>query len=221
MRKQLDLIGQTFFRWTVISVARIERVKNGTIKYWSCVCSCGTAGELTTSTLKTGHSKSCGCYKRDHPPRRTHNRSKSIEYRIWAAMIQRCTNKNNGAYHDYGGRGITVCEEWLNSFAAFFRDMGERPSPKHEIDRRDNSKGYSKDNCKWVTAKTNQRNKRNNRLISYNGVSKTLAEWAQDTGLLQSTIGLRIDRLGWSVHDALTKPSIRKHHTTVNVTTTE
>lgn len=111
-----------------------------------------------------------------------HGRTGSPLYASYKAMKKRCHDKNDADYCRYGARGIEVCEEWRNSFSAFLRDMGERPEGK-ELDRIDNSKGYFKENCRWVTHKTNCRNRKTNKIIVYNGVSKNITEWAEETGI--------------------------------------
>lgn len=133
-------------------------------KQWLCVCDCGGTTISTSTDLRRGHSRSCGCYRREQASlkNRTHGattgRKASSEYQIWAAMIQRCSNPQKKDYHRYGGRGITVCERW-ESFENFFEDMGQRPGPDHEIDRTDNNARYNPDNCRWVTHTENSRNR--------------------------------------------------------------
>lgn len=122
-------------------------------------------------------------------------------------MIQRCTNHKNKYYPNYGGRGITVCQEWRDSFENFLKDMGECPS-KHQIDRIDNNGGYRKENCRWVTPKTNSRNRRDNRLETHNGKTQCLAAWAEEIGINIKTLGSRL-RNGWSIENAL-KISVAK-----------
>jgi hypothetical protein len=117
-------------------------------------------------------------------------------------MIQRCTNPNSEYYADYGGRGITVCEDWLK-FENFYRDMGDRPSKDHSIDRSDNNGNYCKDNCRWRTNKEQQNNRGNNRLLEFNGTTKTVAGWSESVGIKYDTLYSRL-RLGWSIEEALT-----------------
>jgi hypothetical protein len=129
------------------------------------------------------------------------------EYRIWKDMRRRCLNPNRGDHARYGERGITVASRWLNSFANFFADMGERPSPAHSIDRfPDNNGPYAPGNCRWATATQQARNKRTSHLLTFQGITSTIAEWAERTGLDQKTIATRINTLGWSAERALTEP---------------
>jgi hypothetical protein len=121
-------------------------------------------------------------------------------------MMERCHNRSNKDYPDYGGRGIRVCERW-RAFAAFFADMGVRPSLAHSIDRYPNNDGnYEPGNCRWATSKEQARNKRNNRILRHGGRAATIAEWAEITGLPGGTIQARVTQLRWSVADALSRP---------------
>jgi hypothetical protein len=120
-------------------------------------------------------------------------------------MRSRCSNPNDHAYHNYGGRGIQVCERW-NDYAAFLADMGRKPHPKMQIDRIDNSKGYGPDNCEWAICKKNQNNKRSNRRVEFGGRVQTIAQWAEEIGINYRTLNNRINR-GWTVERALTTPA--------------
>lgn len=141
--------------------------------------------------------------------RRRHGLSYTPEYRAWQTMRLRCTNPKNAAWPAYGGRGIAVCAEWMDSPARFIADMGLKPSPAHEIDRIDNDRGYEPGNCRWVLRSTNDRNRRSNRTLEFQGESATLAEWAERTGIRADTITKRLDA-GWTVELALTTPARSK-----------
>jgi len=132
-----------------------------------------------------------------------HGLSYTSEYRAWQQMRLRCMDPKHKAYPNYGGRGITVCAQWLDSPAQFYADMGPKPSARHELDRRDNSKGYSPENCRWVTRATNDRNRRSNRLVTHNGETLALAEWCERFGKPCDTVKKRLDA-GWPVEKALT-----------------
>ena len=216
----LDLSGRKFNRLEVIAFAGVT---DGRRTMWWCRCSCAdkTIKKVEAYSLKTGSVKSCGCLSRETPHHLTHGLSRKREYRIWQAMIRRCTVEKDTEYHNYGGRGIKVCQRWTESVEAFFTDLGPRPSKRHMIDRKDNNKGYdcggcqdcsSRDaapNCHWVLPKTNARNRRGNVLLTHDGRTATIAEWSELTGIDQSTLWLRLNTLGWSVHDSLVKP-VRK-----------
>ena len=132
------------------------------------------------------------------------------EYSCYRNMKQRCLNPNHFKYSYYGARGIKICERWLESFDNFYADMGNRPSPKHSIERKDNLLGYSPDNCIWEIAKKQMNNTRWNRNITFEGITLTVAEWADKCGLNQSTLRNRITK-GWSIKDAINIPKINQH----------
>jgi hypothetical protein len=204
MPKLIDLSGQKFGRLTVL-----HRVPNqGPEVRWACACDCGNRKELNGSHLKSGNTKSCGCWASDRAKtgiKRKHNRSGTPLYELWCKMRERCGNPSNPSYGAYGGRGIYVCDRWQD-FENFFADMGERPSPKHSIDRIDNDGPYSPSNCRWVGSIREQRaNCRDNRWITYKGETMILSEWARRTGIDGETIAARLDAR-WSVDDALTRP---------------
>lgn len=133
----------------------------------------------------------------------THGLSRSRVYSIYGSMLKRCTNPDAGNYADYGGRGITVCNRWFDSFEKFFEDMGNPPSAEHSLDRINGSRGYEPKNCRWAT-KTEQVNNRSNSIrLTHSGQTLSVMEWAQRLGLPYTTIYYRIKR-GWSVCRALT-----------------
>lgn len=131
--------------------------------------------------------------------------SKRSNYESWRGMIRRCTNPKYALYKDYGGRGIKVCDRWLNSISAFTEDMGQRPPGGFYLERINNNGNYEPGNCRWATRKEQARNKRNNHLITLDGVTLTLAEWSERSGIHFGTILMRI-KLGWPLHRYLETP---------------
>jgi len=205
MSKLIDLNKQRFGRLTVLG--RMDNDKVGGSK-WLCQCVCGTRTVVFGGHLRSGHTTSCGCLQKEVVTKHGHSTTANSQtYRSWDHMIQRCNNINNKYYHNYGGRGITVCQRWEN-FTNFLEDMGERPSGL-TLDRIKNDKGYCKSNCQWATRKQQQRNRRTNRLLSHNGKTQCLIEWSEDTGISTSTIKYRLHK-GWSTKKALTTPVQKK-----------
>lgn len=164
-RTAQDLTGRRFGRLLV--VRRVPTEARG--PRWECVCDCGRTATPLSGQLLGGGVNSCGCIKAENNRARhqTHGMTDSRVYRIWLGMRNRCHNPNQPHYERYGGRGITVCEAWRNSFEAFLADMGEPPTDKHSIDRIDNARGYEPGNCKWATAKEQATNKRPNPPVTW------------------------------------------------------
>ena len=184
--------GQRFGRLVVVK--NVEPDKYGASRYL-CKCDCGGERVVGISKLKSGDTFSCGCAKTKHGGARRSGHEPLFV--IWTGMKRRCYNANDASYKNYGERGITVCREWKNDYAAF-RDWALNNGYRKglEIDRRDNNEGYSPDNCRWVTVKENCRNKRNNRNITINGETKCVSSWAEDVGIRPSLISSWIYRKG-------------------------
>jgi hypothetical protein len=159
-----SLVGIKFNRLLVKSLVERKHGENYRRK-WLCICDCGNEKIVDTTSLKNGHIKSCGCLNKERviEVHTKHGKHKTTEYKAWGSMIQRCTNKKNAFYNDYGGRGISICDSWFN-FANFYKDIGDRPSNNHSLDRIDTNLGYFKENCKWSTREEQQRNKRNTKI---------------------------------------------------------
>lgn len=201
MPPRIDLTGQRFGRLVVISEA--GRSNDGQT-LWHCLCDCGKETTVQGRHLREGNTRSCGCLMQES--RIKHGEAGSRLYHTWNDMIQRCHNENHKCYADYGGRGIKVCEIWLHDFAAF-RDWAVSNGyvDDLEIDRIDNDRGYSPENCRWTTRKQQTRNCRRNHLIEYRRTTKPLAEWAEEKGMSPRTLNSRI-RNGWTVEEALETP---------------
>lgn len=197
--------GTRFGRWTVIADLYQPNKRHNLF----CRCECGTERVVKLDSLRSGASGSCGCERTERLVKLVfkHGHAKSGPtrvYAVWAAMKKRCCNPTDPNYFRYGGRGITVCERWKESFADFLADMGE-PPPKHVLDRSDNNAGYSPDNCKWVTCKESMRNTRQTRFVEINGEKKCLQDWADLFGLKRGTLVGRLKK-GWGIQKALTTP---------------
>ena len=213
MSKLIDLTGCKFERLTVI-----ERADKSSFKgvQWVCRCDCGSMVVVRSGDLKTQKQKSCGCLRRETSAQNgkvltIHGMQNTRLYREWSSMKNRCYNKNAVGYMDYGGRGIVVCEQWKNDFMAFYNwamNSGyDETAPRGvcTLERKDNNGNYSPENCKWATNREQQNNKRNNRLLTYNGETKTAAQWAEEIGINLNTIHSRM-WLGWSDERILTEP---------------
>ncbi len=199
----IDMEGQRFGRYLVIGYAG----KTKKDRYWICRCDCGQTRKVKAGNIVRGTSRSCGCLSRETTGSRvrTHGATKTAEFNIWSKMIARCTNSNNPAWINYGGRGIKVCERWMNSFSDFLADVGPRPSPKHSIDRfPDNDGNYEPGNVRWATQIEQNRNRRSNHFLTFNGITATLTEWSERTGIRKDTLRRRI-AYGWSAEKALTQ----------------
>lgn len=191
-----DLTGRKFGRLTVIEFSHKE--KNGV--YWKCRCDCGNVKAIKAYSLKSGASKSCGCYNKE-PARGLnykHGKTNTRLYRIWKNMKERCGNPSNNHYESYGGRGITVCGEWddtKNGFIAFYNwAISHGYAENLTLERKDVNGNYCPENCCWITLTEQQRNKRNNVYVEINGEKKLLSDWEKDTGVDSSVLTNRIKR---------------------------
>lgn len=210
LSKLVDLTGRTFGRLTVIKLAP----KTDRRTRWICLCECGKTTTVVKDSLNIG-TKSCGCLKggvviHGH----AYAKRPTPEYKTWCGMKERCLNQNNPAYARYGGRGIEICDHWISSFQRFYADMGQKPSPKHSIERIDNDGPYSPDNCKWATQSEQCRNRRNSTIVQYEGKSFTLIGLAEYMGIHYKRLHSLYRYLGYSIEEAvercLAKPTIPK-----------
>lgn len=206
--RPLDLSGIRFGRLTAIRRAPNQ----GSKTCWLCHCDCGTSKIVTLGNLRGGQTRSCGCLipetssaagKKAFRHGEGHDR-KTPEYRAWTSMRERCLISSTWNYADYGGRGIRICRRW-NRYEYFLQDMGRRPSDAHSLDRRNVDGPYSPKNCRWATRKEQQRNRRVNVTITFDGECLSVAEWAERKNLPYETLRHRI-KAGWEARRALTTP---------------
>lgn len=209
-------IGSKYNSLTVIKETKSHRKPNGQlVRKFLCQCECGNNKIISIYPLINGKTKTCGwlslfaCKNRFIKHGNTIANKPTPEYRTWVGIKNRCHNVNEPAYKNYGGRGIFVCNEWMYDFERFLKYMGKKPSPKHSIDRIDNSRGYSPDNCRWATAKEQNVNTRRNVFIEFNNEIKTMHEWASIINVPYKTLHYRIRKMNWTVHKAFTTPLMK------------
>lgn len=213
MAKLKDRTGERYGRLVVLKRGPDHICPSGRkVVQWICQCDCGNITTVATTSLGRGLTKSCGCYnleqqKNSETKHHTHGLSNTRLYSIWRSMKKRCYNETNDNYYLYGGRGIEICPEWKEDFQAFYDwAINNGYDEALTIDRIDSNDMYSPENCRWSDNTEQQRNKRNNRLITFNGETHCLAEWAEITGINRSTISDRIDKYNWPIERALTEP---------------
>lgn len=193
----INLVGKKYSLLTVVSYMGNSN--------WRCDCECGRFTFVNGDHLKTGHTKSCGCIRKPKPGHRESNIRTTKEYRAWSHIKARCYNPKDKAYHNYGGRGITVCDRWRASYENFLADMGRAPSPKHSIDRIKNELGYSKENCRWADKIHQANNTRKTIMVTYLGKTQPLCFWCRELNIKRTTVFNRLRR-GWTPERALDVP---------------
>lgn len=214
-----DITGAKFGIMTILGYAGpVVHAAGGRSKYWWVKCECGNVRKISASSLKYDGQQSCGCQTGAQIAKSntTHGKTGTLEFAIFYVMRDRCNNPNSVMYKDYGGRGIKVCDRWMEHRAGlsnFLADMGPRPSRLHSLDRIDNNKGYSPENCRWATKKEQARNRSNNVFVEFKGKSQCLSAWAEEYGIHQSTLGSRLGR-GWSMDKALSTGIRSRSHAT-------
>lgn len=201
MGKIIDRIGQTFNRLTILGYDETINRKKRVI----CICSCGvTTKAIDQDSVVNGNTKSCGCFKHEKDTARGDGRTKEKLYRVHSSMKQRCFNENSCNYKNYGKRGITVCDEWKNSYDIFKVWAIENGYKEGlEIDRRDNNGNYTPENCRWVTRDININNLRKTILITHNGETKPLTEWAKIYNMTPEKLRSRYQELKMEFEDAV------------------
>lgn len=200
-RPQLQLTSKVFDRLTVIE--HFGSNKHG-MSLWKCKCVCGNETIVIGTALTKGSTRSCGCLHDESASHRfsKHRMTKTREYKSWASMIQRCTNPNDVAHANYGGRGITICDRWLE-FENFFSDMGPRPKGRYSLGRINNNGPYTPDNCRWETDFEQIRNRRVTKLHEHDGETLCLMDWAVKTGIPLYKLRYYIERRGMALSAAL------------------
>ena len=215
MPKLKDLKGQRFERLTVLERDCLS--EKGKVR-WICICDCGNHVSVLSRSLLGGMTQSCGCLQRETVKKTMykHGRYKSRLYHVWDGMKSRCYRPNTSCYENYGGRGITVCNEWRNDFKAFYEwaiANGYDENAEHgecTLDRINVDGNYEPSNCRWVSEKVQANNTSRNRMITAFGQTKTLAQWSELTGIGYGALCWRL-RSGYSPEEALTK-KVRKHN---------
>lgn len=209
MPAKLNIIGEQYGRLIVRKEVTPHITPKGIkCRKYLCDCSCGNTTEVRSSDLRSGRTQSCGCLQKEkaHQAKFKHGRRKATDktYCSWADMKRRCDNPKDANYHNYGGRGITYCQEWAN-FTNFLADMGECPEGL-TLDRINVDGNYEPANCRWADDVTQANNRRNNHLLTYQGKTQTMSQWARELGFTVQLIKDRINRYGWSVEEALSTP---------------
>lgn len=212
--RRLDIAGKQFGKLTAIAISPEPRKNNQTL--WQCLCECGLSKLVPASKLVSGHTSSCGCLHRKHGHTSKEVNYESKTYHAWHSMKERCYNPATKGYERYGGRGIKVCQEWREDFRNFLQDMGETPEGNRISLDRINTNGHYccghcqectasgwEANCRWSNPRQQANNKRNNRLITYDGRTQTLGQWCQELNVPYDRVHKRLSA-GWSVEEALT-----------------
>lgn len=199
-----DLSGKRFGRLFVIECLG----KIGNRVMWLCRCDCGNEKPICSYNFNGGHTTSCGCVHKENTAtiNRTHGKSKTRTYRIWANMLTRCSNQNVRSFPSYGGRGIRVCDEWRDSFDRFLKDMGECPNLKSTLERRNVNGNYSKQNCFWIDGKLQPQNKTTTIWVDVEGEKKCLMEASEHYRIPYATLYQRFVLKKWDFNRAITQP---------------
>jgi hypothetical protein len=205
MKQKYDISGLISGKLTAI---RRSGTNSSGSAIWECQCSCGSKRDVKASYIKTGKVTHCGCeYLDKSNPRKKHGMYGTKEYNAWNAMKSRCYNKDYPSYSSYGGRGIKVCDEWLNNFTAFYEYIGDAPSVEYSLDRINFDGDYEPGNVRWATVYTQNNNRGSNRVITYNGETRTISEWSRHLDINTATLFSRLDKYGWTIERAFSEKS--------------
>jgi hypothetical protein len=205
--KKADLTGKRFGKLTAISSIYDAEKK---LTLWKCQCDCGNIAYVRANRLVHGRTKSCGCLRvvSNKSHKTTHGMSRTRLYNAWHSMKARCNNPDNHNYKLYGGRGISICEDWLESFESFMNwAVSSGYKEGLSLDRIDNNGNYCPENCRWVTVREQNNNRGVSINISYNGKTQNLSEWCKELGLPYMRIWQRITKYGYSFEEAIKEPS--------------
>lgn len=206
--ERTGLVGKVFGQLTVIGS---EPSNSKGKRMWKCSCSCGNESIISTCSLRTSHTTSCGCKKKMTlgDATRKHGLSRTPEHNAWLSMRRRCYDPKDKRYHTHGARGIRVCDRWLgvNGAKNFLNDMGRKPSSDYSLDRKDNDGNYDPKNCRWATAEQQGNNQRRNVFIEFDDERLTISQWERKLGFESDTLRNRINS-NWDLARAMTeKPS--------------
>jgi len=206
MPKRKTLENLTFGKLTYVSELEPRKMGQRLRRFALWQCECGVQKEIAVEAVTSCSTKSCGCQIAEANRKRllSHGMTNTVEYRAWQMIKDRCTNPKNNRWQHYGGKGVTMFVGWLNNFENFFEHMGLRPDECDSVERINPHGNYEPGNVKWDNMKNQQNNRTNNRQITFNGTTKTLAQWAEQTNIKRTTIAYRLDKLGWSVEKTLT-----------------
>lgn len=203
MPKEIDITGNKYNMLTAIK--RVYGYKESGV-YWLCKCDCDNECIVKKYDLVHLKQMSCGCFQKQSAREKhtKHNMKDTKLYHVWCSMRQRCLNPNNHAYNHYGGKGVTICKDWLDDFMNFYNwSMQNGYMEGLSIDRIDNDGNYEPSNCRWATREVQQNNTSKAHKITYNGVTKSPAQWARIVDVSETTIKNRLFKRNMSVEDAL------------------
>lgn len=203
-----NLVSKRFGRLTVVRLVISVKKKRGYRHYWLCQCDCGGENLAASESLRGKRVQSCGCLPSSGRGNLKHGKRHTSEYNIWSLMRRRCNDPRIANYHDYGGRGIRVCDRWQGEggFENFYADMGARPDKNYSLERMDNDGPYAPENCKWATRTEQARNRRNNFIVSAFGRKGPLGNFVGDDPKAYSRVKERI-KAGWDHERAIETPS--------------
>jgi len=204
MPKFIDMAGQKFGRLTAITRGK-RLTSGGNMRItWLCRCDCGKESVVDSQLLRTGNTKSCGCWNRESARRRQyrHGMNRTPEYESWCAAKKRCNNPKGHDRVNYGGRGIKMCPEWESSFAAFYLELGPRPKG-YSLDRIDVNRGYEPGNCRWATIDEQSNNRRNCHYVNFEGERMTISQCARRVGVRPMRLRHQLRDLGLPLDGAI------------------